>query len=122
MRKNLLAPVVSLVIVLLFAFGDVGAQRSASAPPAGKASTGKIDRFVGTYKLLDVEQRNAAGQVIPPAAGTAKRIGYIVYDPAGYMAVSIMPLGRKKYVGAQPTQDEATRQPRKDCCVFQVLR
>src|SRR5207245_1879292 len=106
MRKSLVAPVVSLV-VLPFALAIVGAQRSPSAPQSGgKAPTGKIDRFVGTYKLVAVEQRNAAGQAIPPAGGSAKRIGYIVYDAAGYMAVSIMPVGRQKYAGAQPTDAE----------------
>ena len=48
--------------------------------------------------------------MIPPASaapGNPNRTGYIIYDPTGYMAVSIMPVGRAKYVGAQPTDDEA---------------
>jgi hypothetical protein len=87
---------------------------SAGSVPTGQptakasASSALKDRFVGTWKLVDLEQRNAKGQLIAPtSAASGNRTGYLVYDPAGYMAVSIMPVGRKKYAGAQPTEDEA---------------
>jgi hypothetical protein len=63
-------------------------------------------RFIGTWKLVVIEQRNAKGDVIDPASATS-RTGYLIYDPAGYMAVSIMPIGRKPYAGAQATEEEA---------------
>ena len=66
------------------------------------------DRFVGTWKLANIERRNASGEVIEPtSAASADRTGYLIYGASGYMAVSIMPVGRKKYAGAQPTDDEA---------------
>src|SRR5262245_66481452 len=68
------------------------------------------DRFVGTWKLVSIETRNAKGEVVPPAAGANQnRTGYIIYDDAGYMAVTIMPLGRKKAAGAQMTRSEERR-------------
>ena len=86
--------------------GLVSAQGSA---PVRASAGGMKDRFVGTWKLVSIETRNAKGEAVPsPAGGTNQtRTGYIIYDPAGYMAVTIMPLGRKKYVGAQPTDEEA---------------
>jgi hypothetical protein len=104
MRKNLL--------VLFVAFGVLGSldgpasAGQASAASGRQAGGGLKDRFVGTWKLVSVEQRNAKGEVIP-AAGTQNPAGYIIYDPAGYMAVSIYPVVRKKYAGAQPTDEEA---------------
>jgi hypothetical protein len=78
------------------------------SPASAQGRTLK-DRFVGTWKLVSIETRNAKGEVVPPAAGAANqnRTGYIVYDDAGYMAVTIMPLGRKKNAGAQQTDEEA---------------
>jgi hypothetical protein len=99
-----------LLPVLLLAAGlftidarIVSAQGTAAAAPAAGALK---DRFAGTWKLVSIEQRNAKGEVLPPT-GTSKSTGYLIYDPAGYMAVSIMPIGRKKYADAQPTDDEA---------------
>ena len=67
------------------------------------------DRFVGTWKLVNIETRNAKGEIVPPANPNANqnRTGYIIFDDAGYMAVTIMPLGRKKAAGAQITDEEA---------------
>lgn len=67
------------------------------------------DRFVGTWKLVNIETRNAKGEVVPPAnpAANQNRTGYIIFDDAGYMAVTLMPLGRKKPAGAQMTDEEA---------------
>jgi len=84
--------------------------RSPASETAAQASTGTAlkDRFVGTWKLINVEQRNAKGELIDPtSAASSNRTGYLIYDPSGYMAVSIVPAGRKKYAGAQPTADEA---------------
>ena len=77
--------------------------------PASAQGRNLKDRFVGTWKLVSIETRNAKGEVVPPAAGAGNqnRTGYIVYDDAGYMAVTIMPLGRKKNAGAQQTDEEA---------------
>ena len=103
---------VSMASVGLFLIVATPAAQS-NAPKGDAAARASVrsalqDRFVGTWKLVDIEQRNARGDVLAPtSAAPAKRTGYLIYDPAGYMAVSIMPLGRKKYAGAQPTEDEA---------------
>ena len=109
MRKSLLASIVVLGVVSLSEFPIDAARGNAPNQPATKASTRSSlkDRFVGTWKLVSMEQRNARGEVIPPATPAPNRTGYIIYDPAGYVAVSIMPVGRKKYAGQQPTDDEA---------------
>ena len=113
MRRSLLAPIVLAGVVALCEFPTDAAQGNApNRPSATRTSTrpSPKDRFVGTWKLVNTEQRNARGEVIPPASaapGNPNRTGYIIYDPTGYMAVSIMPVGRTKYVGAQPTDDEA---------------
>jgi hypothetical protein len=90
---------------LILGLAGVGPLAAQSAP--NRAGSVK-DRFIGTWKLVSIETRTAKGEVVQPAAGTNQnRLGYIVYDPAGYMAVTIMPMGRKKYAGAQPTDEEA---------------
>ena len=106
----------------LVSIGSIGlalvvTSLDAQAPPtaAGRdeakwAAPGSAlkDRFVGTWKLASIERRNAAGDVIEPTpAASPERSGYLIYGASGYMAVSIMPVGRKKYAGAQPTDDEA---------------
>ncbi|PYR20424.1 MAG: hypothetical protein DMF94_11920 [Acidobacteria bacterium] len=113
MRRSLPAPIVLAGVVAFCEFPTAAAQGNApNRPSATRTSTrpSPKDRFVGTWKLVNTEQRNARGEVIPPASaapGNPNRTGYIIYDPTGYMAVSIMPVGRTKYVGAQPTDDEA---------------
>jgi hypothetical protein len=107
MKRSLLPLVVACGVVLPFTLENPAAQANAQNRPS---SAGDLkDQFVGTWKLVSIEQRNAKGDVIPAsgAAANQTRTGYIVYAPSGHMAVSIMPVGRKKYAGAQPTDDEA---------------
>ena len=92
MRRSLLALVVSFGLVTsLGSSAAVSLGNAASPQSAGKSSTASLKgRFVGTWKLVNIEQRNARGEVIPSAAsGNPARTGYIIYDPAGYVAVSI---------------------------------
>ncbi len=113
MRRSLFPLVVSFGLVTsLGSSTAVSLGNVASLQSAGKSSTASLKgRFVGTWKLVNIEQRNAKGDVIPPAAsaasGNPNRTGYIIYDPAGYVAVSIMPIGRKKNAGPQATDEEA---------------
>jgi hypothetical protein len=108
MRRTLVLLLVLLGLVTTPGFPIAAIEANApNGQSAARASGSPQDRFVGTWKLASVETRNAKGDVVPPAAPAPNRIGYIIYDPAGYMAVSIMPVARKKYVGAQPTDDEA---------------
>jgi len=69
-------------------------------------STPRIeDRFVGTWRFVSIEQRNAKGEVVPienPPAG-----GVLMYTPTGHMAVQLLRAGRQKYAADQPTGEEA---------------
>jgi hypothetical protein len=113
MPSNPVALIVSLGLTAWLGVPATATRADAQDRPSGTtAQAGALkDRFVGTWKLVDIEQRNAKGEVIPraaaPASGNPVRTGYIIYDPAGYVAVSIMPVGRPRYAGPQATGDEA---------------
>lgn len=62
-------------------------------------------RFTGTWELIDVERRNADGEILP--ADPMDRLGYLMYDPAGYMGVVIQTGDREVYASANPTPEEA---------------
>ncbi len=78
---------------------------AAQSQPAGGRPVATKAQFVGTWKLVSIERRTAKGELIPPTGPSS--IGFIMYDPAGYMGVTIMPGGRKPYAGEQPTPAEA---------------
>lgn len=69
-------------------------------------STPRIeDRFVGTWRFVSIEQRNASGEIVPienPPTG-----GVLMYTPTGHMAVQVIGAGRQKYAADQPTGEEA---------------
>jgi hypothetical protein len=101
---------VSLLIGLgaLIATTGISAQRGgqpADPAPVRAANT----RFAGIWKLIGQETRDAKGQIVPPGpnANNIGRLGYIAYDPAGYMGVTIQSPGRQKFAGVQPTPEEA---------------
>jgi hypothetical protein len=102
----------------LIAAGGISAQRgetqpptSAEAPADDKADPAAVraanNRFAGTWKLIGQETRDAKGQIVPPGPNATGRLGYIAYDPAGYMGVTIQSPGRPKFAGRQPTPQEA---------------
>ncbi len=81
-------------------------EDSVPQAPVNEASSGDAeDRFVGTWKLVSVERRATDGELLPPRSPDP--IGFIIYDPAGYMGVTIMQSGRTPYAGDQPTPEEA---------------
>ena len=113
MRKNVLALVVVLASAPFLLHESARAQTAgASGQPLAKAPAAKSlkSRFVGAWKLVSIETRNAKGEVVPPAAGAGNRTGYIIYDPAGYVAVSIMPASRKR---TPPRRSRQTRPRRR---------
>ena len=77
-------------------------------PAAGEASiqTGS-DRakFVGTYKLLTTEVKDANGTW--RQTPNFDSMGYITYSDTGYMGVHVMPKNRATFVANQPTPEEA---------------
>ncbi len=62
------------------------------------------DRFVGTWRFVSIEQRNAKGELLPAISG---RTGFIIYTSTGHMAVQLMEDDRKEFAAAQPSGEEA---------------
>jgi hypothetical protein len=93
-------------IVALIATSGISAQRGGqpAVPAAVRAAN---DRFAGIWKLVSQETRDATGQIVPLGPNAIGRLGYIVYDPAGYMGVTIQSPNRPKFAGRQPTPEEA---------------
>jgi len=91
----------------LVATHGVAAQRG--QPPDPAAVRAANNRFAGVWKLVGEETRDAKGQVVPPGpnARSGSRIGFITYDPAGYMGVTLAWPGQSPFAGRQPTPQEA---------------
>ena len=52
-------------------------------PPLGAKS-----QFTGGWALVRIERRGADGELVAPP--TEDRVGYLIYEPSGYMGVTIM--------------------------------
>jgi hypothetical protein len=100
----------AVLVGLAAVSSDAGRALQAQTNATAQAAR---NRFAGTWKLVSTETRDAKGQVVPPANNNANandgRLGFIAYDPAGYMGVVIMQGNRQKFADAQPTPDEARR-------------
>ena len=80
----------------LVATSELAAQRDANA------------RFAGVWKLVGEETRDPNGQVVAgPNAASGGRFGFIAYDPAGYVGVTIAWSNRPAFKGKASTADEA---------------
>ena len=115
------ACVVSLFIGIgaLVATNALSAQRGDEQPSAFvRATADKADpaavraannRFAGVWKLVGEETRDGKGEVVSRGltATSGGRFGYITYDPAGYMGVTIAWSARPTFAGRQPTPEEA---------------
>lgn len=109
MRRSLSILLSAVAVLTSVGSWPTRAAAARIAPQSASASSGGMKgRFVGAWKLVSIEQRNAKGEVVPSAnPGRPTPVGYIIYDAAGYVAVGIMPAGRAKYAAAQPTAQEA---------------
>jgi Lipocalin-like domain len=96
---------------VLATWPEAASPQGAKRPSAVEASRAANHRIVGTWKLIAIERFAPNGEFLPPPAppafGSPNPTGFIVYDAAGYMGVTIMQSGRQKFAGAQPTADEA---------------
>ena len=94
---------------VLVAASGVSAQRGGGQAVDPAAVRAANNRFAGIWKLIGQETRDGKGQIVPPGpnANNTGRLGYIVYDPAGYMAVTIQSPERPKFADRQPTTQEA---------------
>lgn len=106
-RLNALLLVAGGMLVLALGCG------SSTPPPGSSVGTADSDelarasreQFAGAWSLLRIERRDADGDLLEPP--TEDRLGYIIYDAAGFMGVTIMRPGREPYSSGGPTAEEA---------------
>ncbi len=96
-----------LALVALAACADTSApvEPVAIDTPSLEPSVRDTDPFAGAWSLVRIERRDAAGELTEPV--DEDRVGYLIYDPAGYMGVTLMRPDRPLYAGDAPTPDEA---------------
>ena len=104
MRAFVIASVVA--IGALVAASEISAQRGGGPPPDAAAVRAANNRFAGVWKLVSEETRNTSGEVVRrgPDGG---RVGYIAYDPVGYMGVVLAYSKRSTFAERQATPPEA---------------
>lgn len=81
------------------------ADTESSATTSNELAAASRQRFAGAWSLARIERRDADGELL--AEPIEDRLGYIMYDVAGYMGVTIMRPGRKPYSESGPTAEEA---------------
>lgn len=99
--------------VALLLFGTASEIHAESAKKENTMATGTksgiASQFVGTWKMVSVEERKPNGEIVEPRYG-ARPSGYIMYDATGHVAVQIMKPGRTRFTSddaAQATAAEA---------------
>ena len=96
-------------LVASFACGESNPPADSSGSSALDAAASSAQRpFVGAWSLARTERRSADGALLSPP--TADRLGYLIYDAAGYMGVTLMQPDRVPYAEDGPTADEALAQ------------
>ena len=70
----------------------------------GGATADPENQFAGAWTLVKIEQFDADGEL--RASPIEERVGYIIYDAAGYMGVTIMQPDRRPYASTQLTTEE----------------
>ena len=95
------------LLVVLSACGS-GEGPAADAVPEETAVDATRAPFVGTWSLTRSERFDAAGE--PVSEPIEDRVGYLIYDAAGYMGVTLMWPDRAPYSEDGPTADEALAQ------------
>ena len=107
------------VFSLVIGIGAFSATSGISAQSASaKATADKLEpaavravnnRFAGVWRLVGEETRDTTGETVArgPNANSGGRFGFIVYDAAGYMGVTLSWLKRPTFAGPQPTPQEA---------------
>lgn len=65
--------------------------------------TGTHRQLIGFWKLLALESRNAAGQLLASNPG---QTGFLVYTASGHVMLHLMQPYRRRNVGSAPTSDE----------------
>ena len=83
-----------------FLFLTLAALVSSAQPPKKFSARKPGDEFVGAWKLISFERRNAAGEVTYPMGQNP--VGRLTYDALGRMSAQIMRPDRAKPQGVTP--------------------
>ena len=99
-----------VALVAPAACGESGSTDAVADPmPAADVSAADPQsRFAGAWSLARIERRDADGELLSPPI--EDRLGYIIYDAAGYMAVTLMRPDREPHSDGGPTPEEALAQ------------
>ncbi len=85
--------------------GTPAAEVAEGTPVADNATADAMSQFAGAWTLVKIERFDADGELLAPPI--EDRVGYLIYDPAGYMGVTIMQPDRRPYASNQRTPEEA---------------
>ena len=102
MPRKLIA-LVGLVALSACGGGAPAAEVAEETPVVATADP--KSQFAGAWALVKIERFDAAGELRAPPI--EYRLGYLIYDPAGYMGVTIMQPDRRPPAGDQQTPEEA---------------
>jgi hypothetical protein len=98
------------LVPALFACG--GSGRTADSVSAGSTSGEELSaserQLVGAWTLTRIERRSADGAPLSPPVEDA--LGYLIYDAAGYMGVTLVRPDRGPFSAEGRTADEALAQ------------
>ena len=94
------------LVALSACSGSAPAAEAAEETPVVDLATAVANsQFAGAWRLVKIERFAASGELLEPPI--EDRLGYIIYDPAGYMGVTIMHSDRQPYASNQRTPEEA---------------
>ena len=97
----------ALTVAVVVSMPTVLSVRATVLTASAALQAGQADRvkFVGTYRLVTTERKDASGKWEPTP--NFNSTGYITYSDTGYMGVHIMPKDRARFAANQTTPDEA---------------
>ena len=95
---------VTLVALSACGGGSPAAEMAEGTPGVDVATADANSRFAGAWTLVKIERFDGDGELLAPPI--EDRVGYIIYDPSGYMGVTIMQPDRRPYAGNQRTPEE----------------
>ncbi len=107
MRTTRFALLATVALTLGVSFA-CGGSEPVEPPAAEMEAPNPNERFAGAWSLVRSERRDADGELI--GEPLEDRVGYIMYDPAGYMGVALMQSDREPYSEGGPTAEEALAQ------------
>ena len=108
MRRFLIVLLGSVALMAPARCGDSAPPVEVVAPTPEVAASPAADaksQFAGAWTLVRIERRDADGELV--ASPIEDRVGYIIYDPSGYMGVTILQPDRQPYAGDEATPEEA---------------